>query len=153
MLNCAASTIRKWCKRFQDEGLNGLKGLPRSGRPKLFKSRFKLEVVDIVCQKPIETFLPGTTHWSIRNLVMILHRILNIKKINSESVRKMEYYLTRTGPDFFSKAERLLNIYQSSSSGDLVISFDERAAIQVMAQAPADGTLPKEKGCLKTGWS
>ncbi len=108
--------------------------------------------------------MPGTTHWSIRNLAMMLSRLLNIKAINPESVRKtlkehrlkphhMENYLTRTDPDFFSKAERIFNIYQSPPNGGLVISVDERTAIQVAAQAPAGGTLPEEKSCFKTGWS
>ena len=143
MIGCAVSTVRKWYHRYQEHGISGLKDLPRSGRPKVFSARFRLELVAIVCQKPPEVFLPGVTHWSIRDLVMMLPRLLNLKSISAETVRnilkehhlkphKLEYYLTKTDPDFFSKAKRILDIYQSPPADGVVISFDERTAIQVL---------------------
>jgi len=143
MIGCAVSTVRKWYHRYQKHGISGLNDLPRSGRPKVFSARFRLELVAIVCQKPPEAFLPGVTHWSIRDLVMMLPRLLNLKSISVETVRKilnehhlkphkLEYYLTKTDPDFFSKAKRILDIYQSPPTDGVVISFDERTAIQVL---------------------
>jgi len=143
MIGCAVSTVRKWYHRYQEHGISGLNDLPRSGRPKVFSARFRLELVAIVCQKPPEVFLPGVTHWSIRDLVMMLPRLLNLKSISAETVRnilkehhlkphKLEYYLTKTDPDFFSKAKRILDIYQSPPADGVVISFDERTAIQVL---------------------
>ncbi len=143
MLKTAVSTVRRWHNRYNLEGLSGLNDRPRSGRPRLFGSRFKLEVVAVVCQKPAENYLPGITHWSIRDLAMHLPRILGIDKISNESVRKilkehhlkphrLEYYLTKTDPDFFQKAERILDLYQNPPSDGLIISVDERTAIQVL---------------------
>ena len=143
MLGTAVSTVRRWHNRYRQEGLSGLNDRSRSGRPRVFGARFNLEVVAIVCQKPAETYLPGVTHWSIRDLVMHLPRLLGIESISSESVRKilkehhlkphrMEYYLTKTDPDFFKKAERILDIYQELPADGLVISVDERTAIQVL---------------------
>lgn len=143
IVNSAVGTVRKWYQRYQKYGIAGLKDLPRSGRPKVFSNRVKLEVVAIVCQKPAETCLPGVTHWSIRDLAKMLPRLLNIAKISTESVRKIlkehclkphriEYFLTKTDPDFFKKAERILDIYQSHPKDGLVISVDERTAIQVL---------------------
>jgi len=143
MIGCAASTARKWYHRYLAYGISGLKDLPRSGRPKVFSARFRLELVAIVCQQPPEAYLPGVTHWSIRDLVMMLPRLLNLKSISAETVRsilkehhlkpqKVEYYLTKTDPDFFRKAERVLDIYQSPPTDGVVISVDERTAIQVL---------------------
>lgn len=143
MIGCAASTARKWHHRYLACGISGLEDLPRSGRPKVFSARFRLELVAIVCQQPPEAYLPGVTHWSIRDLVMMLPRLLNLKSISPETVRsilkehhlkpqKVEYYLTKTDPDFFSKAERVLDLYQSPPTDGMVISFDERTAIQVL---------------------
>ncbi len=143
VIGCAASTARKWYYRYLAYGIGGLKDLPRSGRPKVFSARFRLELVAIVCQQPPEAFLPGVTHWSIRDLAMMLPRLLNLKSISAETIRKilnehhlkphkLEYYLTKTDPDFFSKAKRVLDIYQSLPADGVVISFDERTAIQVL---------------------
>jgi transposase len=139
----AVSTVRKWYQRYLKDGIPGLKDLPRSGRPRVFGDKFKLQVTAIVCQKPAELYLPGVTHWSIKDLAMMLPRLLNFRSISTESVRKIlqehrlkphriEYYLTRTDPDFFSKAERILNIYESPPADGLVLSVDERTAIQVL---------------------
>lgn len=141
--NCAAGNARKWYQRYLKDGISGLYDLPRSGRPRVFGEKFKLQVIAIVCQKPADTYLPGVTHWSIRDLAMMLPRLLNVKSISPESVRKIllehhlkphriEYYLTRTDPDFFKKAERILDIYQSPPQDGLVLSVDERTAIQVL---------------------
>ncbi|RJX25515.1 MAG: IS630 family transposase [Dethiobacter sp.] len=141
--NCAASTARKWYNRYLKDGISGLKDLPRSGRPRVFKEKFKLQVIAIACQKPAETYLPGVTYWSLRDLAMMLPRLLDVESISTESVRRIlrehhlkphriEYYLTRTDPDFFRKAERILNIYQSPPKDGLVLSVDERTAIQVL---------------------
>ena len=143
MIGCAASTVRKWYHRYRKHGISGLNDLPRSGRPKVFSARFRLELVAIVCQKSPEAYLPGVTHWSIRDLVMMLPRLLNLKSISAETVRKilnehhlkphkLEYYLTKTDPDFFSKAKRILDIYQSPPTDGVVLSVDERSAIQVL---------------------
>jgi transposase len=138
-----AATVRKWYQRYLKDGIPGLKDLPRSGRPRVFGNKFKLQITAIVCQKPAELYLPGVTHWSIRDLAMMLPRLLNVKSISAESVRKIlkehhlkpyrrEYYLTRTDPDFFKKAERILNLYESPPADSLVLSVDECTAIQVL---------------------
>ena len=143
LLGSAASTARRWYWRYLEKGIDGLKDLPRSGRPLVFSARLKLEVVAIVCQKPAETFLQGVTHWSTRDLAMMLPRLLQIDSISKETVRRIlqehhlkphrvEYYLTKTDSDFFSKAERILDIYQSPPQDGLVLSVDERTAIQVL---------------------
>lgn len=143
VISSAASTARRWYRRYLEKGIDGLKDLPRSGRPRVFGARFKLEVVAIVCQKPAENYLPGVTHWSIRDLAMMLPRLLNIDSVSPETVRsvlknhhlkphRIEYYLTKTDPGFFSKAERILDIYQSPPDDGLVLSVDERTAIQVL---------------------
>ncbi len=143
MTGFALSTARKWYQRYLQGGILSLQDLPRSGRPKVFGEKFKLQVVAIVCQKPADTYLPGVTHWSIKDLAMMLPRLLDVQSISPESIRKIlrehhlkphriEYYLTRTDPDFFSKAERVLELYQSPPQDGLVLSVDERTAIQVL---------------------
>jgi len=102
MIGCAASTVRKWYHRYRKHGISGLNDLPRSGRPKVFSARFRLELVAIVCQKSPEAYLPGVTHWSIRDLVMMLPRLLNLKSISAETVRKIlnEHHLNLHSRNF-----------------------------------------------------
>ena len=152
MIGSAVSTARRWYRRYLKNGIDGLKDLPRSGRPRAFNARLRLEVVAVVCQKPAESFLPGVTHWSIRDLAMMLPRLLPVKSISSETVRsilkehhlkphRIEYYLTKTDPEFFSKAERILDIYQHPPEDGVVLSVDERTAIQVLERLYAGKPL------------
>jgi transposase-like protein len=51
---CSRNTIRKWLRRFEEEGQTGLKGLPRGRRPKAPKAR----VVETS-----STHQPAAYHW------------------------------------------------------------------------------------------
>ncbi len=162
MTNFSQKTVRKWHQRYMENGTSGLKDLPRSGLPKGFSVRFRLEVVAIICQKSPEAFLPGVIHWSIRGLVMVLPRLLILSSISTGIVYNIilqehhlklhciEYYLTKTDSDFFKKAERILDIYQSPPNDGLVLSFDDRTFIQVLERLslgkPLRPGLPRKNG-------
>jgi len=47
VIGCAVITVRKWYHRYREHGISGLNDLPRSGRPKVFSARFRLELVAI----------------------------------------------------------------------------------------------------------
>ncbi len=149
------STVRRLNERYLEKGISGIKDLPRTGRPVIFGDKIRNKIVMVVCQEPVEKYLPGVTHWSTSDLSMMLPKILDIESISKESVRtilkehelrphRIEYYLTRTDPDFFSKAERILNIYEEPPGDGMVICVDERTAIQVL-ERPYPG-LPLRPG-------
>lgn len=60
-------TVRKWRSRFAADRLEGLRDLPRSGRPPVFEATVVAEVKALACQLPAETGTP-LSQWSHREL-------------------------------------------------------------------------------------
>ncbi|MFD8526381.1 transposase [Streptosporangium canum] len=48
-------TVRTWRGRYADQGMDGLKDRPRSGRPPRFSPAQRAEVKALACQLPAET--------------------------------------------------------------------------------------------------
>ena len=58
-----AGTVRLWRGRYAREGMAGLTGRPRSGRPPAFTPVQIAEVKALACQLPAETGVP-LSRWS-----------------------------------------------------------------------------------------
>lgn len=137
-------TVRKWADRYRRSGLRGLFDLPRSGRPQVYQMPARLQVVALACQYPGEYYLPGVTHWSVRDLARVVGEYFReIGRISKETVRRIlrahrlkphrvKYFLTRTDPNFFIKAKAVVELYLSPPQDGLVICVDERTGIQAL---------------------
>ena len=79
------SALRKWVKRFAQEGANGLVDRPRSGRPPKLTSEIETQLNQLVDQDP---FQHGSIHsqWSCRELATVLSQQSGVI-IGQESVR------------------------------------------------------------------
>ncbi|HEX6519211.1 MAG TPA: helix-turn-helix domain-containing protein [Streptosporangiaceae bacterium] len=62
-----ADTVRRWRGRYADEGMAGLAGRRRSGRPPRFTPVQSAEVKALACQLPAETGVP-LSRWSCPDL-------------------------------------------------------------------------------------
>ena len=62
-LQVSVDTVRKWRGRFAARGLDGLKDLPRSGRPRRISALDRAAVVALACQLPAATGVP-LARWS-----------------------------------------------------------------------------------------
>ena len=142
--HCTKRTVKKWADRFFKWGPEGLSDLPRSGRPMIYTPDTRLEVVGLACQYPGESYLPGVTHWSARSLAgVIKNHFKEIGEISFETVRRIlkshhlkphriKYFLTRTDPNFFVKAKKVIELYLTPPKDGLVICVDERTGIQAL---------------------
>jgi transposase len=57
-LHVSVDTVRKWRGRFTARGLDGLKDLPRSGRPRRITALERAAVCALACQLPATTVVP-----------------------------------------------------------------------------------------------
>jgi len=92
------TTAHGWVKRFEAEGLDGLRTRPRSGRPRVYEVATEDLVVDLATSRPRDLGLHFTT-WSLSKLARHLHECEGLPGISHETVRNI---LQRRGLRFLT---------------------------------------------------
>lgn len=107
------TTAHGWVKRFEAEGLDGLRTRTRSGRPRVYDTDAEDLVVDIATSRPKDLGLSFTT-WSLSKLTKHLHETEGLPNISRGTVhsilqrRGLRFLTNRTwcesdDPDFDAK--------------------------------------------------
>jgi len=92
------TTAHGWVKRFEAEGLDGLRTRPRSGRPRVYDPAAEDLMVDLATSRPKDLGLSFTT-WSLSKLTQHLHEFEGLPGISHETVRSI---LQRRGLRFLT---------------------------------------------------
>ncbi len=71
-------TVRKWFKRFLEQGLAGLEDAPRSGAPSHYTAENKARVLEAARTRPSELGLPYSS-WTFERLATYVHEELGLK--------------------------------------------------------------------------
>ena len=123
----------KWVRRFRASRLDGLKDLPRAGRPARYSALEKVSVTALACSKPPE----GYTNWSQRRLAQVsglskssVNRILNEAEVKPH---KIDYWCGRSpDPEFETKQATVVGLYMDPPENALVLAIDEKTQIQAL---------------------
>jgi transposase len=78
-------TVRRWLKRYQSQGLDGLYDSPRPGCPRKVTDAYLNELMEVVRQSPA-TFQLSFTSWTHDRLADFMARRTGIA-VNPETVR------------------------------------------------------------------
>lgn len=155
-------TVRKWRARFAASGLDGLRDLPRSGRPRVFEAAQVAEVKALACQLPAETGVP-LSRWSHAELAAEAISRDIVPDVSASSVRRWLHadaikpwqhrsWIFPRDPEFAVKAGRVLDLYHRVWNGralgedEYVISADEKSQLQALhrrhpGRPPAPGRV------------
>jgi len=106
-------TVRKWFKRFEQQGLAGLEDAPRPGAPSRYTPENKARVLEAALTRPSELNL-GFTCWTFERLAVYVRERLGIQMkktrifeiLQDEGLRwrKQEtWFGERLDPDFAKK--------------------------------------------------
>jgi transposase len=154
-------TVRKWRGRFAELRMDGLRDLPRPGRPRLIPEADRAAVVALACQLPADTGVP-LSRWTGPELAAELlakglvsgpvsaSSVLRILAENPVRPWRYQAWIFPRDPDFEAKATVILDLYQgfyqgeSLGEGDRVLSFDAKPSIQARGRIHA--TLPAAPG-------
>lgn len=112
-LRCTSSVVRKWFKRFGEQGLAGLNDAPRSGAPSRYTAESKALVVATARTRPSELGLAYSS-WTFERLAAYLQeqqgvqmkktRIFEILQDEGLRWRKQEtWFGARLDPEFTQK--------------------------------------------------
>lgn len=141
-------TVRKWRSRFAEHGMDGLRDLPRTGRPPVFAPTQVAEVKALACQLPAETGVP-LSRWShaelaaeatSRGIVDAVSASTVRRWLDADAIKPWQHrsWIFPRDPDFAVKAARVLDLYQRVWNGqplggdDYVISADEKSQLQAL---------------------
>jgi transposase len=155
-LQVTGNTVRKWRRRFSQQGLVGLRDRPRSGRPRRFPAAVVAEARAIACELPATRGTP-TSRWSLADLREELLVTGLVEEISTttlwrwlaeDAIRPWQHrsWVFPRAPDFAAKAGVALDLYQRRfqgrqlEPGQFVISADEKTSIQ--ARCRCHPTLP-----------
>ncbi len=114
-LRLTERTVCLWRRRYQQEGVSGLRSRRRSGRPRRITRAKEFAVVTATSRLP-----PAATHWSARRLAkemgvgfMTVHRIWRKYGLQPHRVETFKF---STDPEFDSKLADIVGLYLESSS-------------------------------------
>jgi transposase len=155
-LQVTGNTVRKWRRRFSQQGLVGLRDRPRSGRPRRFPAAVVAEAKAIACELPATRGTP-TSRWSLADLrdeLLVTGLVEEISTttlwrwLAEDAIRPWQHrsWVFPRAPDFAAKAGVALDLYQRRFQGrqlelgQFVISADEKTSIQ--ARCRCHPTLP-----------
>jgi transposase len=160
-LGAGVDMVRKWRGRFAELRLEGLRDLPRSGRPRLIPEGDRAAVVALACQLPADTGVP-LSRWTGPELAAELEAqglasgpvspssVLRILAEDPVKPWRHQSWIFPRDPAFEAKARVILDLYQGFyqgerlAEGDRILSFDAKPSIQARGRIHA--TLPAAPG-------
>ena len=126
------STVIRWKNRFLENGIEGLRDEPRSGRPPQYVSDFKQAVLEKLAGDPPD----GYGQWTGSLLAKELNasadavwRFLREQRIN---LARKRTWCVSTDPDFARKAADVVGLYLDPPDNAIVLSIDEKPNIQAL---------------------
>ena len=162
-LGVTDDTVRKWRRRFCQHGLDGLRDLPRTGRPRRFLGTVVAEVKALACELPADSDVP-LAKWSCPDLACEAARRGIVESVSASTVRRWltadalkpwqhRSWIFPRDPDFAVKAARVLDLYARVWDGeplgedDYVLSADEKPGVQARmrihpSRPPGPGRRP-----------
>lgn len=132
-LGIARRTVARWRTRFVHLGLAGIeKDAPRPGRHPSISS----EVVQEMIRKTTQELPADRTHWSTRSMAREMGvsetTVRRIWRRHGLKPHLSKGFKISNDPNFASKLEDIIGLYQSPPEHALVFSVDEKSQIQAL---------------------
>lgn len=147
-LGIARHTVRRWVKRFLQQGTDGLEDAPRSGRPRLIPP----EKIQQIVHKTTQETPVDSTHWSTRSLAQVVNvspstvgRIWRSQDLKPHKVRTFK--LSNDG-EFAEKTVDVVTLYLNPPANSVVWSADEQCQLQALRRTQS--SLPCVSGHCAT---
>jgi transposase len=143
-LHTSSPTIARWCRRFQQHRMDGLKPRHRGSRPRVVTPAVQARILHRTLQAPPD----GSTHWTCRKLALALgvskssvQRVWNQAQLKPH---RLDRYMASNDPEFESKAADIIGLYLHPPQHAAVFCVDEKTAIQALDRL--DPVLPLSPG-------
>lgn len=143
-VDCSEPFISKWKKRFLHQGLAGLYTRHAGREAKVLTPKMEARILNWTRKTPTD----ATTHWSTRRLAkkLSVHHMMvqRVWKKHGIQPHRIERYMASNDPDFEKKAADVIGLYLKPPQHAVVLSLDEKTAIQALDRR--DPILPLSPG-------
>jgi transposase len=146
-VGCSLPTVKTWRSRYERNGLDGLRDLPKSGRPLTHGAEVRARLIALACTRPPDT-AEGVRRerWTHRELAERVgmsesqaHLILRAADLRPHLTE--QWVMSELGEDFDAQAGEVCGLYLDPPENAIVISVDEKTSIAAREPARPD-TLP-----------
>jgi transposase len=149
-LGIRPNTVIDWRKRFENEGMAGLRERPRSGRPVEHGAEFRNRVLALLETPPPK----GQASWDgpavAKALDVSPDAVWRLLRKEGICLSRQRSWCVSTDPQFAAKAADIIGLYLNPPANALVISIDEKPSIQAL-ERPA-GYVQTHNGKIVRGY-
>jgi transposase len=149
-VGCGVETAKRWRRRYEREGLAGLRDRPKSGRPLTHDHEVRARLIALACTRPPDTE-EGVRRerWTHRELAERVgmsesqaHAILRAAELRPHLTE--QWVMSELGPEFDAQAADVCGLYLDPPQNAIVLSLDEKTSIA--ARQPARPDTPPAPG-------
>jgi transposase len=145
-LSIRPTTVSTWRKRFAEWRLDGLCDAARSGKPRRYDEQTERRVLSQLEQPPPG----GYASWNGSLIAQALgdvtdHQVWRILRKHGIELQRRHSWRIGTDPQFAQKAADIVGLYLSPPENAVVLSVDEKPAIQALERAQGYLRLPNGK--------
>jgi transposase len=142
--------VIEWRRRFEKQGIKGLKDKPRSGKPVHYDTAFRGEILNTLELPPP----PGQARWDgpavAKHLDTSVHAVWRLLRKEGICLSRQRSWCVSTDPEFIPKAADIVGLYLDPPENALVISVDEKPSIQALERAT--GYVETDNGKIVHGF-
>jgi len=149
-LHIRPNTVIEWRRRFEKDGLQGLKDRHRSGKPPTYDAEFRNSVL-----KTLELPPPaGQAQWDgpavAKHLDTSVDAVWRLLRKENICLSRQRSWCVSTDPEFIPKAADIVGLYLNPPENALVISIDEKPSIQALERTT--GYVETDNGKIVRGF-
>ena len=149
-LKIRSNTVIDWRHRFEQEGINGLYDLPRSGKPARYGAEFRNHVLATLEEPPPE----GQAVWDgpavAEHLKSSVHAVWRVLRKEGICLARQRSWCVSTDPEFSAKAADIVGLYLNPPENAFVLSVDENPSIQALEHST--GYVETDSGKIVRGF-
>ncbi len=136
LLQVRPATVSRWRTRFAEHRVAGLADAPRPGKPAKYDQATERRILAQLDQPPPDGYTTGTGGLVAKALgdIPALH-VWRVLQKHGIHLQRRRSWCVSTDPQFTQKAADIVGLYLDPPENTVVISVDEKPAIQALERA------------------